>query len=290
MIEEALRNHLIEQPELDKILTSFAEQPAVFSNEAPADNKKGWAAGSHYPRIVFYEDIQGDPERTAGGILMVVILCKKDEQDKQYPEDIAPIVRDLIHGYFFSNGTFTVAAQFKNASIFNEPTDEVTGCEIAFDLLGFPVLTTSHVDVISRFNEWTSKIDGLYVINHGELPSPAWKPGKGETAVYWRRLNEGPSGRIRSRYSMIGRLARIKGHIFAEDIATASAVADDLIIRLYADKRLLKDGETPIMVNSNNTQDYGADPLMTGQLTVEAEYAVIVRRANDQVIQHIKYD
>lgn len=284
MIEQALLNHLSKQKELTDFLATYAKEPAVFLQEAPADNDKNWESGPQYGRIVFSVDLQGDPARTIGGTLMVDILCKKSEQ---FPEDIEPIVRRLIHGYFFSSGTFVVAAQWKDSIPFNEPQKQVNGCTVAFALLAFPVLTTSSLDVIARLNEWTSKIDGLYVINKDELPAPAWKPKEGETAVYWRRLHVGPAARIRDRYAVIWRTATIKGHIFSEDIAHASAVAEDLIFRLYSAKRLLKPGESPIMVDDRNSLDDGADPLMTGQLTVEATYGINRHTKTDQVLNHI---
>lgn len=285
MIEQALYDHLKSQEALAPFLATYAGVPAVFMQEAPVDNDPEWASGSQYGRIVFSVDLQGDPARTLGGTLMVDILCKKDEQ---YPEDIEPIVRKLIHGYFFSNGTFAVAAQWSNSSPFTEPQNQVSGCTVVFALLAFPILTTTGLDVIARLNEWTSQVEGLYVINHDKLPSTAWKPGKGESAVYWRRLRVGPATKIRDRYATIWRTATIKGHIFSEDIATASAVADNLIFQLYASKRLLKPGESPIMVDDRNTQDDGADPLMTGQLTVEATYAINRYTSTDKTIQHIE--
>ena len=286
MIEEALLNHLTSQKELTDLLAIYDDEPAVFLNEAPADTSKKWGRGSQYGRIVFVEDIQGIPGRTAGGILAVYIMCKKDSQ---YPEDIEPIIRKLIHGYFFSNGTFTVSAQFKNSTYLTEPTDPVSVCTVAFDLLAFPVLSTTGIDVISRLNEWTSNIKGLYVINHHKLPAAAWKPTGDETAVYWRRLNEGPAKKIRDTYATIWRTATIKGHIFSENMSTASSVAAELIIRLYTDKRLLKPGESPIMVDDRNVQDDAADPLKTGQLTVEATYGIIrYKQQSDAIITNIK--
>lgn len=286
MIEQALYEHLKAQEELLPFLATYADAPAVFSQEAPEDTDEKWAPGPQYGRIVFSVDIQGDPARTAGGVLMVDILCKKGEA--YYPEDIEPIIRKLIHGYFFSSGTFTVAAQWKTSDPFTEPLNHVTGCTLSFDLLAFPVLTTTGLDVVARLNEWTSQIEGLHVINCDELPADAWKPGKGESAVYWRRLRDGPSPMIRDTYAMIGRMATIKGHIFSEDIATASTVANDLTIRLYTAKRLLKPPESPIMVDDRITQDDGADPLRTGQLTVEATYCIMRYAKTDQTIQDIQ--
>lgn len=285
MIEQALLEHLQVQCALCPFLARYAGQMAIFNQEAPADQDLLWEYGSQYGRIVFAVDIQGDPERTMGGTLAVDIMCKKDEQ---VPEEIEPIVRSLIHGYFFSNGIFTVAAQFKNSSYFTQADDEVIGCTIAFDLLAFPIITTAAPDVISRFNEWTkARFPDLHVINLDKLPTAAWKPSDGDSAIYWRLVQEVPSKRARDNFHTIWRDATVKGHIFSVDNATMADVGKHIIVRLYADKRMFKDGESPLMVNWNNTIVFGADPLRSGQVTVEATYGEIVYRKTDAVIQHI---
>lgn len=286
MIEAAVYNHLKAQPELAAYLATYNSEPAVFSQEAPSDTDELWGPGSQYGRVVFAVDLQGDPERLMGGTMVVDIVCKENEQ---LPEEIEPIVRALIHGYFFSSGTFTVAAQWKNSSYFTQPKDEVTGCTISFDLLGFPVLTTKAPDVIDRINEWTSNIEGLHVINHDALPATAWKPTGTESAVYWRLVQDTPAGWIPDTFHTIWRTATIRAHIFSEDIATAATVARDLIVRLYAAKRLMREGETQIMVNRRNTQDNGADPLRTGQVTVEATYGIIIYNKQSETISSINY-
>ena len=286
MIEAAVYNHLKAQPELAAYLATYNSEPAVFNQEAPADTDDLWGPGSQYSRVVFAVDLQGDPERLMGGTLAVDISCKESDQA---PEEIEPIIRALIHGYFFSSGTFTVAAQWKNTSYFTDPTQEVIGCTISFDLLGFPVLTTKAPDVIDRINEWTSKIEGLHVINHDALPATAWKPTGTESAVYWRLVQDTQAGWIPDTFHTIWRTATIRAHIFSEDIATASTVGRDLIAQLYADKRLIREGESPIMVNQRNTLDNGADPLRTGQVTVEATYGIIIYKKQSETISKINY-
>lgn len=286
MIEQSLYEHLKGREDLAKFLASYNCAPAVFNQEAPADMDEGWGCGSQYGRVIFSVDIQGDPARTMGGLLTVDVLCKENEQ---YPEDVEPVIRNAIHGYFFSSGTFTVAAQWKNSSYFTQPTDQVAGCTVTFDLLAFPMLTTTEPDVIERINEWTAAIEGLHVINYDELPGPAWKPEGDQTAVYWRLMQETPARWIPDTFQTIWRTATIKCHIFSADIATATKVADDLDVRLYTAKRLTRPGETPIMVNRNNTLDFGADPLRTGQLTVEATYGVIVHLEPDKTLKNIDY-
>ena len=272
-----------EQEALRPYLAEYAEKMAIFGQEAPADADPLWGEGSQYGRIVFTVDLQGDPERTMGGMLAVDILC---EEDKQFPEEIEPILRPLIHGYFFCKKKFVVSAQWKNTSYFTEPTQNVTGCTVAFDLLAFPIITTSTPDVVARLNEWTSRFPGVHVINYAPLPTQAWKPSSGDAAVYWRRVSVKPAGWIPDTYQTIWRTATIRGHIFAEptEIATLS---EKILIGLYAAKRLLKDGEAPIMVNRSNSTDDGADALRTGQLTVEATYGVVVHFESGVQIQNI---
>lgn len=287
MIEQALYEHLNAQEALVPYLTTYDGKLAVFNQEAPSDTDALWGKGPQYGRIVFAVDINGDPERTMGGTLVVDIMCNEDEQA---PEDIEPIVRALIHGYFFSNGTFTVAAQWKNSSYFTQPADKVLGCTVSFDLLGFPVLTTSAPDVIDRVNQWTSDtFEGIHVINHDELPSTAWRPTDGGTAVYWRLVTDNPADWIRETFQTIWRTATIKCHIFAPDNAAASTIARDITARLYTAKRLKKEGESPIIVCRRNQINNGADPLKTGQVTVEATYGIIVYYEEGKTIENINY-
>ena len=290
MIEQALYEHLQQQAVLSPYLAKYDDQPAIFNQEAPADSDELWHNGPQYGRIVFAVDIQGDPERTMGGTLVVDIMCKEDEE--QYPEDIEPIIRKLIHGYFFSRGRFTVAAQWKNSSYFTQPTDQIKGCTVSFELLAFPYLSTiGETDVIDRFNEWTcDNFDTLYVINHNELPDSAWKPERGESAVYWRLVTDNPAGWIPDTFQTIWRTATVRGHIFSKDKDRAATVAKAIIKKLYVDKRIRREDDvSPIMVNRRNTLDIGADVLRKGQITVEATYGEIIYSANEEVFNNITY-
>lgn len=291
MIEQALYEHLQEQEDLLPFLATYGEKMAIFNQEAPADSDEAWADGPQYGRIVFFVNLDGDPARTVGGTLTVDILCKKDEQ---FPEEVEPILRNLVHGYFFSSYTSVVSAQWKSSIPFTGPEEDVTGCTVTFDLLSFPVSSYAP-GVIKQFNEWCSTIEKIYVINHDKLPTAAWKPSNGESAVYWRALKEEPANWIPTTFSTVWMSATVKGYIFSESPAKAAEVANDLKIRLYAIKRLKKDGvllragDSPIMVNTRNIVDNGADPLRVGQLTVEATYGVIVHFETDETIRNINY-
>lgn len=287
MIEQALYEHLSGQEALKPYLALYDGEIAVFNQEAPADVDPIWGDGPQYGRIVFAEDLQGDPERTMGGLLSVDILCKEDEQ---YPEEIEPLVRQMIHGWFFSNGTFTVAAQWKNSAYFTEPGKNVTGVTLTFDLLGFPVLSCDPVDVVGRLNAWTAeRFPEIHVLNYAALPSSAWQPGDGEAAIYWRVAQEAQTSWIPTTFQHTWRTATAKGHIFAADLASVGKITRAVTEQLYTDKRLLREGESPIMVNTRNTFTDGADALRTGQMTVEATYGIITYRKNSGVIRNINY-
>ena len=285
MIEKALYQHLQSQAVLAPFLTRYGEAMAIFSQEAPSDEDPLWQPGPQYGRLVFSVNIQGDPARTMGGTLVVDILC---QEGQQLPEEMEPIVRQLIDGYFFSAGLDTMAAQFQSSEYFNEPKGEVIGVTMVFALLAFPMLTTSNPDVIARINQWTAEIHGLHVINYDPLPSQAWKPVGDQSAVYWRLWQEGPAGWIPDTFQTIWRTASLKCHVFSETVATAARVTDDLVIRLSAAKRLIQAGQAPILVSQKNTAEYGADPLRTGQLTVEATYGVVVRFQPEDTLVHLK--
>ncbi len=283
MIEQALYEHLQNQTDLEPFLATYDGKMAIFNQEAPADTDELWGDGPQYGRIIFSVDIQGDPERTMGGLLAVDIQCKENEQ---YPEDIEPVIRQLITGYFFSSGTFTVAAQWKNSSYFTEPTDNVTGCTVSFDLLAFPVLTTTAPDVVERLNEWTKKkFPDIHVINLDPLPA-AWKPAENEAAIYWRVARIQAARWIPDTYQTIWRTATVKGHVFAPDTSSAGKISREITNALYASKRLIRAGESQIMTNTNNTIDVGADPLRTGQITTEGTYGVVIYFASDNPINN----
>lgn len=289
MIEQALLQHLRSQDDLRPFLATYGDDGrtmAIFNQKASDDRDALWGEGPQYGRIVFAVDLQGDPERVFGGILAVDILC---DGAQQFPEDIEPIIRALVHGWFFSNGTFAVSAQWKATNYFDQPKDHVIGCTVSFDLLAFPVLTTTNPDVISRFNAWSAELHNAYVINHDPLPLAAWRPTGDEFAVYWRVVSQAPAKWIPDTYHTIWRTAMVRGHIFAESQETASAIASDIAIRLQVAKRLMKPDEVPIMTHRNNTVNSGADPLKSGQLTVEATYGVIVPHGSDNTLNGIKY-
>jgi len=286
MLDKAIYEHLVNAPELAPLLTSYAGKAAVFNQEAPTDTDPNWADGAQYGRIIFALDVQGDPARAMGGSLMVDVMC---DAGTQAPEELEPVVRKLIDGYFFTDNGCTMAAQWESSRYFTDAGEQVAGVTILFSMLAFPVLSTLSTDVVARINEWTSnRFPELTVINRNTLPA-VWKSEAEKCAVYWRVFTIMPAEWIKDTHQTIYRIAQLKCHIFAPDICKASVIAQEIALQLYRDKRIISAGEGPIIVSRNNTINTGADALREGQLTVEATYGEIVRIQPNNPLNHINY-
>ncbi len=286
MLDKAIYEHLSGNTELAPMLTRYAEKPAVFSQEAPADTDPGWADGEQYGRIIFALDVQGDPARAMGGNLVIYVQCATDKQE---PEALEPVVRQLIDGYFFTDNGCTMAAQWVDSRYFTEASESVSGVALSFNMLAFPLLSTTTVKVTQRINEWTAgRFPELLVINHHTLP-PVWKPEGEKCAVYWRVTSVKPAGWIPDTCQTVWRTATLKCHVFAPDVNKAALIEQAITLKMYGDRRVWNREEGQIMFDRNNSFDASADALREGQVTVEATFGEIVWRRPDNPLNHIYY-
>lgn len=285
MIEQSIYKHL-----LDALSTSgFAQyngKPAVFGQNAPADTDPAWAAGPQFPRLVFAVNWEHSADRSLGGTMLVDIAC----QEQGVPPDaLEKLIRELLHGWFFTDNGETVAAQWVSSNYFTEPVNKAAGVTLTFALLSFPKMTISP-DVIGRINAWTTEqFPTLAVINTTDLPA-AWKPDENSAAVYWRIVSTAPADWISETWQTIYQTAIVRAHLFAASVADVTDWAQQIAVALYVSKRLKKAGEAPILVNTSNAIDPSADALRTGQITVDATYGIIVQRQSDNMLRHIHVD
>lgn len=285
MIEQAIYDHLSTASGL-AMLAQYNGKPAVFSQNSPSDTDPAWANGPQFPRLVFAVDWEHSADRSLGGTMTVDIVCQEQGAP---PDGIEGVARELLHGWFFTADGETVAAQWVNSAYFTEPASKVAGVTITFTLLGFPLMRIDP-DVIERINSWTvSQFPALSVINATTLPA-AWKPDENSAAVYWRIVSTAPASWIPETWQTIYQTTVLRAHIFAASIADVTNWAQQIVVALYAAKRLKKDKAAPILVNTNNVIDPSADALRTGQVTVDATYGVIVWHQPDNMLNHINVD
>ncbi len=286
MLDKAIYEHLSGSPELLPLLTRYAEKPAVFSQEAPADTDPRWDDREQYVRIIFALDVQGDPARAMGGNLVIYIQCVSEKQE---PESLEPVVRQLVDGYFFTDNGCTMAAQWVDSRYFTETTEPVCGVALSFSLLAFPLISTVTTKVTQRVNKWTAEsFPELLVINHHTLPV-VWKPKSEKCAVYWRVASVKPARWIPDTYQTVWRTAILKCHVFAPDVSKAALIAQEIIMQMNADRRIWNREDGQIMFGRDDSFDASADALREGQVTVEATFGEIVQRKTGNPLNHINY-
>lgn len=283
MIEKALIKHLQSQTDLlGPYMATYSGKMAIFNQEAPADTDELWESfgenKTQYGRIVFALDMNDDPERKYSGTLAVDVQC---ENGNQIPEELEPIVRSLIDGYFFSEKEITIAAQWSASNYFTEPTEKIVGVTLTFVLLAFPRQMTMEPDPIALINKWTytelsEKIGKLIrVIGYEELPE-AWKPTNEEPSIYWRLSSISSCNWIPDTYNCCWHTAVIYGHIMAKDKDVNTAIARHINNILTLKKRLIFDDMSPLMVDRNIRVNLGNDQLRVGQVTIDATYGILM--------------
>ncbi|MBR5193085.1 MAG: hypothetical protein IKW37_01505 [Bacteroidaceae bacterium] len=278
MIESALLKHLWAQTDLlSPYLANYKGKMAIFNQEAPADTDRGWDTRSQYGRLVFALDLTEDTERKYSGTLAVDVICEKG---KQLPEEMEPIVRNLIDGYFFSTEETTMAAQWNASNYFTDATEKIIGVTLTFGMLAFPKQLTCEPDPIALLNAWTStELKNLLqkeirVIGHDIMES-AWKPTNEVPAIYWRLTQINPTAWIPDTLHCSWHTAVISGHIMTPDKDVAALISRHIANTLTLKRRLIFDDMSPLMVDRNLRINLGQDPMRTGQITIDAVYGIL---------------
>lgn len=278
MIEAALYQHLQSQTEqLDEHLAKYAGKMAIFNQEAPADNDGGWEDKSQYGRIVFALDLSEDPQRKYSATLVVDVMC---ENGKQAPEELEPIVRPLIDGYFFSTTDITLSAQWSASNYFTDPTEKIVGVTLTFGMLAFPNQSTIEPDPIALLNKWTQEElratlgREIRVIGCDTLEA-AWKPTNEAPAIYWRLSDITSCSWIPDTYNCSWHTAVVYGHIMAQDKDVTAIIAREIDRILTLKRRLIFEDQSPLMVDRNIRINLANDQLRVGQISLEATYGIL---------------
>lgn len=292
MIEEALYRHLQQCEELRPFLATYGGKMAIFNQEAPPDTDAGWGEGSQYARIVFMEDTMSDPDRRVSGTLIVDVICEKG---KQYPEDILPIIKPLIDGYFFTDADkdMTVSAHWSASDLFTTPPEnKINGVTITFNLLFYPKQTTQDPDPIEAINLWSSgelqELLGheLYVIGDDTLPA-VFRPTGEKPAIYWRVSGIGPCNWISDTWAACWQTATLQGYIIAPNHGDTEIKIARVIVNTLTNKKRLRTAESVFMVDRTNSISTTSGSQRNGQVSIEATYGVPNIPPESEKMMHI---
>lgn len=285
MFEETLYQHLIASEELAQLLTTYQGKPAIFREEAPGDMDPGWADGPQYARLVYGVDMQGDPERKTSGTLSIDVFCAAGSFN---PEDLEPIVRSLIDGYFFSDTAQTMAAIWERTDGFQVETGKgsnINGVTLTFSLSAYPAQETGAPDPVQRLNSWCKdEYPDAKIIGLDALPN-VWKPTNTAPAVYWNLQQIGP-GRIPDSWACTWRTATLRGFVMAPGEIARNGLVRSMADRLDELSRLIFPDNSPLMFQQI-TAKINADPLKEGQITVLGEYGITRKLPQRPTLNHI---
>lgn len=274
MIEEVLYTHLqTNGTALQPFLATYGDTMAIFNQEAPKDTDANWGEGSQYGRIVFMMDTREDVERKVSGTLTVDVEC---EDGKQVPEEMAPLVQELLEGYFFTDSEteLTMAARWKQSNYFTDPTKKVIGVTLTFDLLAFPSQTTTEPDPIVATNTWLAALyPGATIIGTDTLEA-IWKPTDEAPALYCRLAKLTDSTRIRSNANVDWFDAELRIHVLSPTLNVREAICKVIVQTLTRATRIMMEDNSPMQIWTT-TASMAADQLRTGQITINATYGVL---------------
>lgn len=273
MFEQILYNHLQScTTELSQHLARYNNSMAIFNQEAPDDQNELWGNDGQYGRIVFNVIMKDDPERNVSGVLYVDVICQNGQQ---IPETLEPIVKGLIDGYFFTDTTETIAAQWSASNYFTDTTKKADGVTLTFGLLAFPTQTTNEPDPIAVINSYTKEIFPDACIVGVDAMQTAWKPTSINPAIYWRLIDISKCNWIPDTYACSWQTAVCQAHVFAPDKEEEIRVAR-IINNSFTLKKVLRfSNNTTLRIDRNIRINTGADPLKQGQISVEATYGLL---------------
>ncbi len=271
MLEQVLYRHISSDAHLTSLLSSYSKKPAVFLQIAPNDTDKHWDSNMHYAQVVFDIDTNTDVARKTAGTLRADVICSN--QSKQ-PEEINHILKNAIDGYFFRSGDDVFAAVWERSDGFsNEPDNKIFGNVMTFSLLAFPPQITSEPDPVALMNEKTEQLfPSAVIIGKHEIPE-VMKPTNEKPAVYWSLIGIMPSS-VPSTYHCTWYQSNLHLSVMAPNRDVRNSIVKKITENLAADGRVMfSDGGQFIIHRLTVNTD--ADPIRTGQLTVEGSYGIL---------------
>lgn len=271
MIEKVLYCHMSSDVNLAPLLSSYQMKPAIFLQIAPNDTDNLWDNNMHYARIVFDIDTNTDTARKIAGTLRADVICSGQSK---MPEEINPVLKNIIDGYFFSSDGEVFAAVWERTDNFDtEPDSKVFGNVMTFSLLAFPAQTTADPDPVALMNDWTAKLFPDAVVIGKNKILEVMKPTDERPALYWSLSGIMPSS-IPSTYHCTWNQSNLRLSVIAPSKNVRNAIVKRITERLTADGRVMFPDGNQFLIH-RMAVEANADPIRTGQLTLEGSFSIL---------------
>ena len=284
-MEKVINEYLCEI--LSNYTTKYLDMPAVFNGSAPQDTDDGWEEDTQYPRAIFELNMQADPARKVAGQLYIDVMCENAANSVQ-PEELEAVVNLSVGDCFFSTDDMTISARWNRSDAFKQGEDDkVSGITLTFDILAFPLQTTTEPDPIDCVNSWLKTLyPNSKVIGKDVLPK-VWVPTSESPALYVRNVGLSDSPKMNSTYYVEWLQVSMALSVIAPNIEVSTKMLRMITEVLKAATRLILSDNSPLMIDDIKV-NHEANPLNTGQIQVKATYGVL-RKQEATKLNHIYY-
>lgn len=284
-MESVIYQYLLGCEQITALLTKYNDTPAIFNREAPDSVDNLWT-NPQYPRMIFELSMQDDPERKTSGTLMIDFYFNTD--GGLYIEDVEPVIRTAIDGYFFSSGTETLAALWRHSDPFTEPAEgnRINGMTITFDVVSFPSQWTSFPCPVQALDTYLKNLFPDYKVLGTDTLVGTWK-ATDETPAIYTRLQRIDPGTYPSKYAVTWYTAVLMVHVIAPSLNVRNSILKQIVEKIQADVRVMMPDNAPMFIQ-RIALTAGADQLKAGQLSISGQYGILRSNPETSKLENIK--
>ena len=279
-LEDLIYQRLCGSVDLQAVLASYQEVPAVFYQSAPDDTSGGWENRRQYPRIDYVIDYQANPERKTSGVITLNIYCASDGVP---PEEIEPAVRSLLKDVFLSptEGAPYALAWARTDAFEIKGDAQIIGVTVTFDIYAFPSHETVDPDPIQTMNHYIEKMyrNAIVIGGNREIPE-TFQPTAEKPVFYFRLIGLDLDRETNTVAWMNGTIAC---HLFAggEEVKYLKALTDMLAL---AGEVLMPD-TSPMLIRRLQA-DASLSALVAGQLRLYTQFGILRRAPLAHILDH----
>lgn len=269
-LSELISNRLKQDDDLNKMLASYAGEPAVFTVEAPADQQDGWGNLTQYPRICYRVDMQANQERSSSGTLRVAIYTDKTTN---IIEDIENVTKRCLQDVLMKpSGEAPFCVSWTRTESYVIEGREIWCRDIIFDILEYPGQITTDPDPVLAVAAYVNNIFPDSVVlgidTVGDYIETAERP------VFYCRLSKIQKTTGHCMNTICWFIGQIAVHLICPDADMRLKMLASVNQAMALDEEIIMLDQSPMIISGlelNNKADY----LREGQLTVTGKYGCL---------------
>lgn len=274
-LNQLVRKRLKDNKKLTGFLAVYGDkaEPAIFENEAPADQDDGWNGKAQYPRCDFVVDMQANTERESAGTLSVTVYDARNTLTLMaVTAAVKDSFRDILLNPDGPDGPFCLA--WARTDGFTLPGTNILGQMTQFDIVEYPDQETTDPDPQAALSGYIKALyPDMIVLGIDDIGQVTDAADKTICYAEIERLAE-TRGRNMNLVAWLDCFMAV--HLLCPDKGTRLKLMASLAQHMQKDDyTLMLDGSMMYLadVQIDTTRDY----LRSGQLTLRGHYGVLRR-------------